>query len=76
MGDMAELYDDLWEQEDEYDPAGYFSLGPDWLVENSTNARKPIIVSIRKQWSETGHMSEKQQWVLAFWCSQYDRTRE
>ena len=72
MGDMAEMYDYLIEQEDEFDPKGYFDLGPEWLVENSANARKPVVVSIRKQWKEAGRISTKQQWVLAFWCAQYN----
>ena len=73
MGEMADLYDEMLDREDEFDPALYFNLGPDELVRATAHARKPIIVSIRRQYAERGFISKKQQWALAYWCSDNDR---
>lgn len=73
MGDAADLYDDLVYAEDLYPKASdYFDKGTEWLIEHTKNSRKPIIMSIRKQWSENKTISHKQQWVLAYWVMQQD----
>lgn len=71
MGDMAELYDEQY-SECEIDVSEYFNNGAEWLVEHSAWSRKPIIISIRKQYKQTKIISEKQQWVLAFCVANKD----
>lgn len=71
MGDMADMYDCLLDEEQQ-DVAEYFNNGPEWLVEHSASARKPIVTSIRAQWLRDGRMTAKQQWVLAYWVAEQD----
>lgn len=68
MGDMADYLLD----EDASDAAWFFEQGPKWLVEHTASARKPIVVSIRRQWNTQQWMSQKQQWVLAFYAAEQD----
>jgi hypothetical protein len=73
MGEFADIYDYLLDEEDEFDPLFYFNNGDEWLYENTASSRKPIVMSIRKQFEKSGFMSTKQRWVLAYWCSEQDR---
>lgn len=73
MGDMADDYDYLLHDDDDGpSPAAYFEMAPEDLVKASAAARKPIVVSIRRQFAERGSISTKQQWVLAYWCYEHD----
>jgi hypothetical protein len=51
----------------------YFYRGPDWLIKHSVMSRKAIVLGIQKQWREAGWISEKQQWVLAFWIDKHNQ---
>lgn len=74
MGEMADLYDEYYDDFDENQPSAkdYFNEGPEWLVEHTSHSRKPIVMGIRNYWLERQIMSEKQQWVLAFWLFEND----
>jgi hypothetical protein len=71
MGDMAEMYDECYA---EIEAAEHFFEGVAYLIENTKQARRPIVVSIRKQYADKGFISEKQQWVLAFWLANHYET--
>lgn len=70
MGDVEDFINDGGSFDDPSDPTpkDFFNLGPEELADAAKHSRKPIILSIRKQWRDRQWMSEKQQWVLAFYC--------
>jgi hypothetical protein len=71
MGDMADLYDECYDYREDGGPEEWFAYGPERLVEYTKYSRDPKVISIRTQYIDTGKMSKKQQWVLAYYL--YER---
>lgn len=74
MDNVSEIYDNYIFVECECDygtdsPKSFFDLGASMLVEKTKHSTSRKVKGIRKQYQEGGYISEKQQWVLAFWCA-------
>jgi hypothetical protein len=65
MGEMAELYDYLLDEEDEI--AELMELDDAELIRMSSKSRTPKIMSIRRWGLEGKPLSTKQRYCLAFW---------
>ena len=71
MGDMSDDDYIFYESIRDYstDPKYFFDLGSSRLVEKTKKSTSKKVKGIRNQFKTVSHISEKQQWVLAFWCA-------